>query len=67
MSTVIAVVGCGRIANNAHFPAFAQMEDIRIKYACDLIIEKAEKVKEKYPFVENVITDFYEIYLPIEE
>ncbi len=58
MSTVIAVVGCGRIANNAHFPAFEKMKDIRIKYACDLIIEKAEKVKAKYPFVENAITDY---------
>lgn len=56
--TVIAVVGCGRIAQNAHFPAFAQMENIRIKYACDLIEEKAQKTKEKYPFIENVITDY---------
>lgn len=56
--TVIAVIGCGRIANNAHFPAFEQMENIRIKYACDLIKEKADAVKEKYSFVENVITDY---------
>ncbi len=56
--TVIAVIGCGRIANNAHFPAFAEMENIRVKYACDLIKEKAEAVKEKYSFVENVITDY---------
>ncbi len=56
---VIAVVGCGRIAKNAHFPAFAQMDNIRIKYACDLIIEKAEYMKETYPEkVENVITDY---------
>lgn len=55
---VIAVIGCGRIANNAHFPAFAQMDNIRIKYACDLIIEKAEKVKAEYPVVEEVITDY---------
>lgn len=56
--TVIAVVGCGRIANNAHFPAFEKMDNIRVKYACDLIKEKAEAVKEKYAFVENVITDY---------
>ena len=55
---VIAVVGCGRIANIAHFPAFAKMDNIRIKYACDLIEEKAQEVKEKYDFVENVITDY---------
>lgn len=57
---VIAVVGCGRIANIAHFPAFAKMDNIRVKYACDLIIEKAQKVKEQYAFVENVITDYHE-------
>lgn len=58
MSKTIAVIGCGRIANIAHFPSFAQMEGIRVKYACDLIIEKAEKVKTEYPFVENAITDY---------
>lgn len=59
--TVIAVIGCGRIANNAHFPAFAKMEDIRVKYACDIIIEKARAVQKKYPFVENVTTDYREV------
>ena len=54
----IAVIGCGRIANNAHFPALTQIEGVRIKYACDIIEEKAEAVKEKFPSVENVITDY---------
>jgi predicted dehydrogenase len=54
----IAVVGCGRIAKNAHFPALNQIEDVRIKYACDLLIEKAQQFKEEYPKVENVITDY---------
>ena len=58
-STVIAVVGCGRIANNAHFPALSQIEGVRVKYACDLIESKAQKVKDQYPnLVENVITDY---------
>jgi len=57
---VVAVVGCGRIADSAHFPALSQMDEVRIKYACDLIKEKAEKIKEKYPKVENVITDYKE-------
>ena len=50
---VIAVIGCGRIARGAHFPAFAEMENIRVKYACDLILEKAEKMKEDFPFIEK--------------
>lgn len=55
---VIAVVGCGRIAEGAHFPAFNQMDNIRIKYACDLIEEKAWKRKEQCDKVENIITDY---------
>ena len=35
--TVVAVVGCGRISEAAHFPALSKMENVRIKYACDLI------------------------------
>lgn len=55
---VLAVIGCGRIAKLAHFPAFAQMENVRIKYACDLILEKAEAMKEICTTIENVITDY---------
>lgn len=54
----IAIVGCGRIAQNAHFPALSKIEGVRVKYACDLIIEKAQKVKDQYSFVENAITDY---------
>ncbi len=59
MSThVLAVVGCGRIAMSAHFPALETIEGVRIKYACDLIEEKAVKAKEAFKNVENVITDY---------
>lgn len=55
---VVAIIGCGRIAESAHFPALSKLDDVRIKYACDLIPEKAEKMKEKFEKVENVITDY---------
>ena len=55
---VIAVIGCGRIAKIAHFPAFSKMDNIRVKYACDLIEEKAQFMKDTYDFVEEVITDY---------
>lgn len=63
---VIAVVGCGRIANNAHFPSFEKIDGLRVKYACDLILEKAQAMKEKFSKIENVITD-YKIALADEE
>lgn len=55
---VIAVIGCGRIANNAHFPAFEKMNNVRVKYACDVIEEKAKAAKEKFSKIENTITDY---------
>ena len=64
--TVIAVIGCGRIANDSHFPVFEKMDNVRIKYACDLIKEKAEASKKNFPFIEAVITD-YNVALADEE
>ena len=55
---VIAVIGCGRIAQGAHLPAFAKMDNVRVKYACDIIPGKADSVKEKFPRIENAITDY---------
>lgn len=54
----VAVIGCGRIAKNAHFPAFERLGNVRVKYACDLIKEKAQALKDQYDFVEQVITDY---------
>ena len=54
-----AIVGCGRICENAHLPALSQLDNVRIKYACDLIEEKARKMKERFPKIENVITDYH--------
>ena len=54
----VAVIGCGRIANHAHFPALSNIEGVRVKYACDIIEEKAIAAKEKFPIIENVITDY---------
>ena len=49
----IAVIGCGRIAYNAHFPAFAKMDNIRIKYACDILPEKIASFKKQFD-MENI-------------
>jgi predicted dehydrogenase len=55
---VVAVIGCGRISDIAHFPALSKIEDARVKYAIDLIPEKAEAMKAKYPVIERTGTDY---------
>ena len=59
--TTVAVIGCGRIANSAHFPCLGQIEGIRVKYACDIIEEKAIAAKEKFPFVEIAEKDYKKV------
>ncbi len=56
----VAIIGCGRIACGAHLPALSKIEGVRIKYACDIIEKKAVAAKEKFPIIENVITDYKE-------
>ena len=56
----IAVIGCGGIANAAHLPALQNMNDVRIKYGCDIIKERAVSSKEKFPKIETAITDYHE-------
>ena len=54
----IAIIGCGRIANNAHFPALKKIEDVQIKYVCDIIVHKAQAAKEKFAPQAEAITDY---------
>lgn len=58
--TVIGVIGCGRISAK-HFPALCSLENVRVKYACDLIKEKAEKAKETYKKIDIVTTDYHDV------
>lgn len=55
---VIALIGCGRIAKNAHLPNLSKQENVRVKYACDILAEKAQKLQEEFPIIENVIEDY---------
>ncbi|GHV03234.1 hypothetical protein FACS189485_05840 [Spirochaetia bacterium] len=53
----IAIIGCGKIANNAHLPAFSKLQNVNIKYAVDLIEARAKAVQEQYG-AEKAITDY---------
>lgn len=57
--TVVAVVGCGRISEAAHFPALSSMADVEMRYACDLISEKAQAKVERFG-AGRAITDYRE-------
>lgn len=63
---IVAVIGCGRIARDAHLPALSKIENVRVKYACDKLLEKAKRLKEDFPIIENAIDD-YKVALADEE
>ncbi len=53
----IGIIGCGRISNT-HLRAMEKMSGIRVKYACDILIEKAQTAKANFAFIENVVEDY---------
>ena len=58
--TVIGIIGCGTIANSAHIPAYLKNPDVRIKYFCDIIPEKASGAVEKYG-CGTACTDYHDV------
>lgn len=46
--TVVAVIGCGSIANRSHIPAYVKNENVEIKWFCDNIPERADAAVEQY-------------------
>ncbi len=45
----VGIIGCGGIANQKHFPALKNNEDLNEMVAfCDIIEERAEKSSKEY-------------------
>lgn len=57
---VVAVIGCGSIANLAHIPSYVKNENAVVKYFCDIIPERAEKAVAEYG-CGTAITDYHDI------
>lgn len=58
----IGIVGCGGIATGKHLPAIKKNGNFKIMAFCDLIEEKAVKVKEEYGCEESkIFTDYREL------
>ena len=59
----VAVIGCGGIANQKHFPALTSQKDkCEIVAFCDIIKERAEKAAAKYGTQDaKVYTDYNEL------
>lgn len=44
----VAVIGCGNIAHSAHIPSYMKLDNVEIKYFCDIIPERADNAVKKY-------------------
>ncbi|MCH1639954.1 Gfo/Idh/MocA family oxidoreductase [Paenibacillus timonensis] len=56
----IAVIGCGTIANHAHIPSYLAHKQVKIKYFCDILMDRAEAAVVKYE-CGQAITDYRQI------
>ncbi len=61
------IIGCGGIANGKHLPCLIDIEDLELVAFCDLIIERAEKAKEKYGTADALVCTDYKELLAIED
>lgn len=56
----VAVIGCGGIAEGKHLPALERRDDIvELAAFCDIIPERAEKMKKKFGNEESIVTVDY--------
>lgn len=56
----IAVIGCGGICEHAHMPGYANMDNVEIVALCDIKLDRAKKLAEKYN-VPAVYEDYNEV------
>jgi predicted dehydrogenase len=56
---VCGIIGCG-VIGPVHAESFARVENVRIKWACDLAKEKTEKVAAAYP-VSGITTEYRKV------
>ncbi len=59
-----AIIGCGRVAEN-HADAFSRIEGVKIKYAVDIIKERAEELADKFS-ISNVEIDYEKVLMDPE-
>lgn len=61
----IAIIGAGNIAQNAHIPAYLKQDDVELIGICDMNLERAKDVAEKYE-LKYAVSDYNEL-LDLEE
>ena len=57
----VAIIGCGGIAKGCHLPGYARMDNVELVAACDIIIERAQEVAEKYG-IPQVFQDYNDVF-----
>lgn len=44
----VAIIGCGNIATGSHIPNYLKLDNVEIKYFCDIIPERADRAVKEY-------------------
>jgi len=57
----IGVIGAGGIATHAHMPGYSRMDNVEIVAICDIKVEKAKLLAEKYG-IPQVFEDYHDLF-----
>ena len=59
----VGIIGCGGIANGKHLPSLAKQKNVDLVAFCDIIVDRAEKAKEKYGTPDALVCEDYRVLL----
>ena len=60
---VYGLIGCGSICNGLHIPAIKKLKNVKVKYTCDIILERAEKAAARCGIkgYTKAVEDYHEV------
>lgn len=58
----IGLIGCGGIMNGVHAPAYQKMDNVEVVAACDILIDRAQRMADTFGFAKDrCFEDFHDL------
>lgn len=60
---VYGLIGCGGICNGLHIPAIKKLKNVKVKYTCDIVLDRAKKAADRCGIkgYTKAVEDYHEV------